>query len=196
MNEQVPGLKSVASAQITRSPALLAKMIPQLVVLVEIASPDNDHDWVPLAGAKEMSGTLFSDWLRLPWGGPRLVVFPAYHTDTENALRNGGDGRELFIPLTGLYACGAETVVISRWNPGGRTACDQVGEFLKNLKDANLTAAQAWQRASLQIAGSKLVPSEEPRIKGTTNEKSSLDIRANHPFFWGALLFSDRSGGK
>jgi phage terminase large subunit GpA-like protein len=82
--------------------------------------------------------------------------------------------------------------MISRWQPGGRTACDQIGEYLKNANDKNLTTAQAWQRASLQIAGSKLVGSEEPRIKGTATEKNALDARANHPFFWGSLLFCDR----
>ncbi|MCL2624192.1 MAG: CHAT domain-containing protein, partial [Planctomycetaceae bacterium] len=143
-------------------------------------------------GAKELPGMQFSDWLRLPWGGPKLVVLPGYRTAASDALRTRDDGYELFVPLTALLACGAETVVISRWQPGGRTACDQIGEYLKNAKDENLTAAQAWQRASLQIAGSKLVAGEEPRIKGTSAEKAAVDARANHPFFWGSMLFCDR----
>ena len=83
-------------------------------------------------------------------------------------------------------------MILSRWQPGGTTTCDQIGEYLKNANDENLTASQAWQRASLQIAGSRLVADEEPRIKGTAAEKNALDVRANHPFFWGALLFCHR----
>ena len=192
LSEQVPGLKSITPSQVTRSPALYAKFVPQLIVLNEVAPPQQHHDWVPVAGAKEMPGTLFSDWLRLPWGGPGLVVLPGYHTAAENAMQNRDDGNELFVPLTALLSCGAETVIISRWQPGGRTACDQIGGYLKNAKDETLTSAQAWQRASLQIAGSKLVAGEEPRIKGTSAEKAAVDVRANHPFFWGALLLCDR----
>ena len=192
MSGQVTGLKAVTPAQVTRSPAMFAKFIPQLVVLDDITPPERGHDWVPLAGAKELPGSQFSDWFRLPWGGPKLVIFPGYHTAAEDGMRNGGDGRELFLPLTALQSCGAETIIISRWQTGGRTVYDQVREFLKILSDENLTAAQAWQQASLQIAGSKLVANEEPRIKGTAAEKSTLDVRANHPFFWGSLLFCDR----
>ena len=192
MNGQVTGLKSIAPAQVTRSPAVYAKFIPQLVVMAEVEPPEYGHDWVPLFGTKELPGTQFSDWLRLPWGGPKLVVLPGYHTAAEEAIRNDGDGYELFLPLTALLSCGAETIIMSRWQPGGRTACDQIGEFLKNASDKNLTAAQAWQRASLQIAGSKLVAGDEPRIKGTADEKNALDLRTNHPFFWGSLLFCGR----
>ncbi len=192
MGGQEAGLKSVTPAQVTRSPALYAKFIPQLIVLADVAPPEQDHDWSPLFGAKDIPGTKFSDWLRLPWGGPRLVVLPCYHTAAEEAMRTGGDGHELFLPLTALMSCGAETIIISRWHPGGRTPCDQIGEFFKNGKDKNLTAAQAWQRASLEIAASKLMGGEEPRIKGSAADKAALDLRANHPFFWGALLFCDR----
>jgi len=192
MSEQVPGLQAVVPAQITRSPALSATFLQQLVVLAEIAPPGQGHDWVPLAGAKELPGSQLADWLRLPWGGPKRIVLPGSPTSAEEALRNGGDGLELFLPLTALQACGAETVVISRWQPGGRTVYDQIGAFLKNLSDETLTAAQAWQRASLQIAGSPLSAGEEPRIRGSAAEKAALDARANHPFFWGSLLFCDR----
>jgi len=130
--------------------------------------------------------------MRLPWGGPKRIILPCYHTAAEDALRNGGDGHELFIPLTALLSCGAETVILSRWQPGGRTANDQIAAFLKFASDETFTAAQAWQRASLQIAGAKLVGNEEPRIKATAAERAALDARANHPFFWGALLFCER----
>ena len=192
MSEQLKDMQLISPAQLTRSPMLFGKFVPQLVVLDDVAPPNVDHDWVPLAGTKDPSGALFSHWLRLPWGGPKLVLLPGYHTAAEDAIRNGGDGRELFVPLTAMQACGAETIVISRWHSGGRSAYDQVTEFLKNLANGRDTAAQAWQRASLQTASSKLVLGEEPRINTTAAQKNSLDVRANHPFFWGAFLFCDR----
>ncbi|MCL2624630.1 MAG: CHAT domain-containing protein, partial [Planctomycetaceae bacterium] len=56
MNEQAAGLKSIAPAQVTRSPALYTKFIPQLIVLAEITPPEQGHDWVPVFGAKELPG--------------------------------------------------------------------------------------------------------------------------------------------
>ena len=192
MSRQVNGTKSMTPSQITRSPAMFGKFIPQLVVWDDIAPPKYDHDWAPLSGTKELPGTQMTSWLQLPWGGPKLVVLPGYHTAAEDALKNGGDGHELFLPLTALQACGTETVIISRWQPGGRSGFDQVIEYLKTAQDKQYTAAQAWQRSSLQTASSKLVAREEPRINGTVAQKAALDARANHPFFWGGYLFCDR----
>ncbi|MCL2349685.1 MAG: CHAT domain-containing protein, partial [Planctomycetaceae bacterium] len=176
---------------VTLPPALLAKFIPQLVVFDDLSSPKNGlFDWAPFYGAKNLSGTRFDNWLALPWGGPRTVLLPGYHTAAEEAIKKGGDGAELFVPLTALQSCGAETVIISRWRPGGRSTFDLMTGFLTNA--AQFPAAEAWQRAVLQLVTGQLVPLEEPRLKGSAEEKSGLDMKPNHPFFWGAFLFCTR----
>ena len=192
MNRQANKLVSMTPSQLTYSPALYGKFLPQLLVLSDIAPSEYDFDWAPLLGTRELSGSQFSYWQRLPWGGPKLMILPGYHTAAEDALKNGGDGRELFMPLMAMLSCGTETVIISRWQPGGRTVYDQIGEYLKNIQDGQYTAAQAWQRASLQTASAKLIANEEPRISGTITQRTNLDARANHPFFWGGCLFCDR----
>ena len=192
MNRQANKLVSMTPSQLTYSPALYGKFLSQLLVLSDIAPSEYDFDWAPLLGTRELPGSQFSYWQRLPWGGPKLMILPGYHTAAEDALKNGGDGRELFMPLMAMLSCGTETVIISRWQSGGRTVYDQIGEYLKNIQDGQYTAAQAWQRASLQTAAAKLIANEEPRISGTITQRTNLDARANHPFFWGGCLFCDR----
>jgi tetratricopeptide (TPR) repeat protein len=221
--QDVSELQPLAPQEITQSPALTAKFIDELIVLSDLFPSDSTssgyYDWSFFYGkdgdskdkrdkikdkkdnvkentannAPLVRGTAFGEWFRLPWGGPRMVLLPDYHTAAENAMQHDGqlgDGGEVFIPLTALLSCGAETVILGRWQSGGRSAYDFTGNFLKNRKQ--YSSPQAWQRAVLQTAASKLSAAEEPRIEGTATEKTSIDARANHPFFWGAFLFCHR----
>ncbi|MDR1493110.1 MAG: CHAT domain-containing protein [Planctomycetaceae bacterium] len=210
--QDVPELQTLTPQQITQSPALTAKFIDELIVLGDLfpsgSASDGYYDWSFFYGrnvgdkekkenaagdARLVRGAAFGEWLRLPWGGPRMALLPGYRTAAENAMQNNerlGDGSETFIPLTALLSCGAETVILGRWQSGGRSAYDFTGNFLKNREQ--YSPPQAWRRAVLQTAASKLSAAEEPRIEGTAAEKASLDARANHPFFWGAFLFCHR----
>ncbi|MCL2349651.1 MAG: CHAT domain-containing protein [Planctomycetaceae bacterium] len=182
---------SITPSDVTLPPCLLVKFISQLVVFDDLPPPKNGlFDWAPFYGAKNLPGTRFDGWLALPWGGPRTVLLPGYHTAAEEAIKKGGDGAELFVPLVALQSCGTETVIISRWRPGGRSTFDLMTGFLTNA--SRFPAAEAWQRAVLQLVSGKLMPLEEPRLKGSVEEKSALDMKANHPFFWGAFLFCTR----
>jgi hypothetical protein len=61
-----------------------------------------------------------------------------------------------------------------------------VQEFVQELP--HTSASDAWQRAVMLTAGSRLDIDAEPRIR-----KSAVDElpRANHPFFWAGYMLID-----
>jgi len=173
------------TSAIPASSSAFASRVQQLVVLDDIpmAPP---LGWSPFT---TKARTPVASWLTLPWGGPRLVVLPAFHTAAEssfrgNALQNGDD---LFMSAMLLEACGAKTVLMSRWRTGGRVSYDLVEQFLVQLADK--PAAQAWRQAIMEVGSNPINVDEEPRVRKDPNEEIPI---ANHPFFWGAFMLIDR----
>ncbi len=172
-----------------------ATQIRQLLVLDDIPMPKaGPLDWSPFTGDKGKGTNTVATWLQLPWGGPGLVVLPAFHTPAEtvgktntNQTKLPGNGDELFYSSMALEACGAQTILLSRWRTGGRISLDLTGEFLKHY--AEVPAAEAWRRTVLNVATTPLVPQEEPRVK--LGAKDEIPI-ANHPFFWSSMILIDR----
>ncbi len=75
---------------------------------------------------------------------------------------------------------------MSRWRTGGQTSFDLVREFTQELP--RTSPADAWQRAILLTAGSRVNVDGEPRIKrGTADDPP----KANHPFFWAGYMLVD-----
>lgn len=180
------------------SATAFATQIKQLVVLEDTPSSRTGEPlaWTPFSSDKQKLNFPISSWLMLPWGGPQLIVLPGFHTAAENSLKASGgaaaktitNGDDLFLSSMVFEACGAKTILISRWRTGGRASYDLVGEFLKNYQ--TMTAADAWRNAIIEVGGSNLVLEEEPRIRIAKNEEE-VPV-ANHPFFWGAFLLVDR----
>jgi len=192
MQTELQNLSPLTPEQVTLNPTLMAKSMRQLLVLDDIlATRVGPYDWMPLPAAKGLAAeATLRNWMFLPWGAPKLLMFPGFHTHAEDAFRKeGGDGEEIFFALTALQSCGADTVLISRWRPGGRTSYDLMTQFLKNLN--KFPADMAWRKSVFQVAGQTIIPEEEPRLKFTADEKDKLP-KANHPFFWGAFLLCDR----
>lgn len=183
-------------APLPASAAAYASQIRQLLVLDDIPQPRaGPLDWSPFTQDKNRGTNSVVTWLQLPWGGPRLIVLPAFHTPAETALQVNksqsnllGNGDELFVSTMLLEACGAQTVLVSRWRSGGRTSLELVGDFLKEYPKA--PANEAWRRAVLRVITEDLVPEDEPRIRlGTKKDEALL---SNHPFFWASFLLVDR----
>ncbi len=179
------------------SASVFATQIRQLVVLddVPMSRTNNPLDWTPFNGDKAKLQNTVATWLNLPWGGPSLVVMPGFHSPAENGLKMARtatqkiepNGDDLFFNSLVLEACGAKTVLMSRWKTGGRASYDLVGEFLKNYQ--TLPAAEAWRQALLTVGGNPLDLSQEPRVKA--NPGDPVPTAAN-PFFWGAFILIDR----
>jgi len=115
-----------------------------------------------------------------------LMILPGFHTSAENASRIG-NGSEIFFSVLAMQASGAQTILLSRWNQGGTTSYDLVGEFLRNYREK--PAPIAWQDAVMSVANRSIKFDEEPRIKTVANEEP---LRANHPFFWSGFLLIDQ----
>jgi hypothetical protein len=116
-------------------------------------------------------------------------VLPGFHTPAENAMKrvhHAGAGSETFLSLCGLMSCGARTVLVSRWRTGGQSSVDLVGEFVQELP--HTTPPDAWQRAVMVVADSRLSLEAEPRVKKSANDEAP---KGNHPFFWAGYMLAD-----
>ncbi|MDR0391587.1 MAG: hypothetical protein LBH59_06750, partial [Planctomycetaceae bacterium] len=119
----------------------------------------------------------------------------AFHTPAETALRAPSsaktpylaNGNDIFMTAMALEACGAKTILMSRWRTGGRSTYDLVGEFMKAYPD--MPAANAWRQAVLNVGVKPIEVEQEPRIKITPKDEKPL---AAHPFFWSPFILIDR----
>jgi tetratricopeptide (TPR) repeat protein len=187
----VPGAVALTRGALPAPSAVYSTLMERLIVLDDIPAPTAEQDpylWPPIPGDRAKQGTTLADWLALPFGGPDLVILPGFHTAAENGLKRGGHppGNDVFLSLCGLMSCGARTVLLSRWRTGGQTAFDLVREFTQEMP--NSSAPEAWQRAVLVVADSRLNPEGEPRVKHAAVDELP---KANHPFFWAGYLLAD-----
>jgi len=169
-------------------------LFQRLVVLDDLVLSDPDpYGWTPAPIDRGKAGGSLGDWLALPWGGPDVIVLPGFHTAAEDALkrvRKGPPGNDVFLSVCGLMANGARTLLLGRWRTGGQTSFDLVREFTQELP--RTSPADAWQRAILLTAGSRLNLDAEPRVKHATADDTP---KANHPFFWAGYMLVDCGTG-
>lgn len=147
------------------------------------------YDWSPLPLSSGSRANTLADWLSLGAAGPQVVMLPGYHTPAENALKGlsrNANGNDIFLPVCGLMASGARTILISRWRTAGQSGYDLVREFARELPHAS--AASAWQRSVEFVTSSDLNPVSEPRLEA----KSGAPVpTAEHPFFWAGYMLVD-----
>lgn len=165
--------------------SLYATRLRRLVVFDEIVA--DGWNWAPVVPSDARRGHGVADWIFAPWGAPRLIVLPALRTPAENALKNGGDGSELFLPILAAQSTGADAMLLSRWRTGGRSAFDLSTDFLKNYESEPV--ADAWKNAVLALMKRDVVLDEEPRLK--TPGRSEEPPRYDRPFWWAGYLLID-----
>ena len=172
--------------------SVYAVLMNRLIVLDDLVnvSQQKPYAWSPIQVERGKPGNTLDDWFLLPFGGPELVILPGFHTAAENGMKRaapGAAGSEIFLSVLGLMSNGAKTILLSRWRTGGQSSYDIVREFAQELPHA--APADAWQRAVLVTADSRLNLEAEPRIK-----KAAVDDppRGNHPFFWSGYMLVDR----
>lgn len=193
---QLVPMPAVSNEPFPSSASAFATQIKQLLVLddIPIASNTLPLSWSPFNGDKMKLKNPVASWLMLPWGGPELIILPGFHTPAEFSLktpRTGAkpimNGEDLFLSAMALQACGAKTILMSRWRTGGRSSYDLVEEFLKNY--SSMTSTESWRQAMMTVGGETLHLDEEPRVRSETGTEPPM---ANHPFFWGAFILIDR----
>ncbi|MBP3532125.1 MAG: hypothetical protein J6K25_13270 [Thermoguttaceae bacterium] len=165
--------------------SLYATRLRRLVVFDEIVA--DGWNWAPVVPSDARRGHGVADWIPAPWGAPRLLVLPAFRSPAENALKNGGDGSELFLSILAAQSTGADAMLLSRWRTGGRSAFDLSTDFLKNYESEPV--ADAWKRAVLALMKRDVVLDEEPRLK--TPGRSEAAPSYALPFWWAGYLLID-----
>ena len=185
MSKEIPNLTVLPSQKVPGKDTLFSTQLKQLVVFNDISQGKVPLMWNPFGLDSKQAGGIVS-WLELPWGGPRLIVLPGFHTNAETAIKTG-NGSEIFFSVLAMQANGANTILLSRWNPGGTASYDLVGEFLKNHQEE--PAPKAWKEAVMTVANRSITFDEEPRIKTIAGEEP---LKANHPFFWSGFLLIDQ----
>jgi len=182
--------------------SVYAVLMNRLIVLDDIAniSEQKPYAWSPIQIERNKLGNTLDDWFLLPFGGPEVVILPGFHTAAENGISfplgvdkhakhsaSGMTGAEVFYSVLGLMSNGAKTILLSRWRTGGQSSYDIVRQFAQELP--HTTPADAWQRAVLVTADSRLNLEAEPRVKKSTVDEPP---RSNHPFFWSGYMLVDR----
>lgn len=163
--------------------------IRQLAVFDEITIPKNaaPNAWSPFSTDKSKFSGIDS-WMFLPWGGPKLLLMPAFRTPAETGLKTmGSGGYELFLSAMALEANGAQTILISRWKTGGKTSLGLAAAFMNAYPE--VPADEAWKRAIFSESNKRIDPTLEPRINIPAGTQPPI---ANQPFFWGSMMLIDR----
>ena len=166
---------------------LLLPAWDRLLVLADTPVVSGEREkWSPLAIDRGRPGSRLSEWMRLPWGVPRDIVLPGFHSAAETALKTRADGAELFQLTCSLYAAGAQTLLVSRWRGAAFPTADLVREFAQELDE--LGAAASWQRSTELLWQAEIDPSLDPSV---TVGKEIEQLSGGHPFFWAGFLLFD-----
>lgn len=191
MSETLPRLTALYGTSMPGSTATYASLVKRLVVLDEIEPPlGSPYAWSPIQIDAKKPGNQLDDWMALPWGGPQVIILPGFRTPAEDGLKRANPktpGRGMFLSLCAMMSGGADTVLISRWRPGGQSTFDLVADFLAHLDEED--AADAWRQAVYTVAAQPVDVEKEPRIRATADAEP---LKANHPFFWSAFMLVDR----
>ena len=151
---------------------------------------------------KSRNSTKGGAWIGLPFGGPERLVVTGFKTESQQGMKPSRRessrasatrkqaavaGDEIFQSLCNLMSTGTRSILLSRWQTGGRTNFDLVREFTKESTDT--PAAEAWQRAVLRARENPIDLGHEPRLK--RSEEGGDMPKADHPFFWSGYLLVD-----
>ncbi|MCA9224487.1 MAG: CHAT domain-containing protein, partial [Planctomycetales bacterium] len=114
--------------------AIQAATFDRLIVMRDsVEAARSPLEWHPAVVDQTSPAGTLAAWLRSPWQGPEQVLLPAFHTSAEAGMKANATGDEVFMAACGLMASGARTVLLSRWNTGGRSQQDLVREFAQEL---------------------------------------------------------------
>lgn len=175
---------------------LVVSLLDGLIALDEVGGDRMSMvRWLPMPRGRGAADADAAAWGTLPFGGPEHVVITGYaatpelsaRTNRRGAAADAPPGNEVFLNLCGMLANGARTVLLSRWQTGGRTNLELAREYAQELPQ--MPATKAWERARLLAREATLDARNEPRIKGT--DDGDTMTTTDHPFFWAGYLLVD-----
>jgi hypothetical protein len=195
------------------SAAIAASIFDALAIFEGVESDGPPAGWQLVPPASGRPPLVLGDWIAPPTKRPRIVVLPGLKTVMAGGFATAaapGTGRgrpaagaalprpgdDLFQPAMDLVAAGAPTVVLTRWQVGGRVCTDLVGEFLRDLAappdGVRRSAAASWHRAVDIVTAEMPDPLREPRI---TSQPNAVLDDARLPFFWAGYVPIDCGSG-
>ena len=176
----------VQTRQIPVGSGIVGHRWDRLVVIDDIEKTDAGFSWYPAQADAKSSQSTLSSWLSLPFGAPKQLVLPGFHTAAAMGAKTKTTGDEMLLNCMAMLSTGSRTVLLSRWRTGGQTSIDLVREFLSQLSQQS--ASSAWQRSVQLTRSAAIDPDAEPRIKGIN--ETNLP-KGEHPFFWAGYQLID-----
>ena len=167
----------------------------RLVVLQgdKFSASEEPYQFSPAQVDRNSRGSQLSRWMELPWGKSRQVIMPSFRTAAEVALNRKKisfrNGDEIFLTVCGLMASGSRTVLLSRWQVGGKSSLELMREYVQELP--HTSAANAWQRSVELLQAQVLEYEKEPKV---AKIKLKKPINYHHPYFWAGYLLIDTGG--
>ncbi len=185
----LPNIETMIS--VGKSPtSLLSATTDRLIAWTDEwkSTPLNGSAFSLIPDTNNKPGHSLVDWHLLPWSGPRQIIVPQFSSDAADGLKtkNAG-GQELFQLACHSIACGAQTMLISRWNVGNSSSFQASSEFA--AASTTLSAIDAWQQTIEKIKSLPIDVSESSRVKGP--KEGIGDQKSTHPFFWSGYLLVD-----
>ncbi len=178
---KMPRLEQAARRETPLAQGLKAQL-DQVVVLSRIESSKRpfESSLFPIDGSRHgQTGS----WLDTPLESPARLAFVGYQSQAQKG--QVGDGMEFFAPACALLYGGSKSILLSRWNAGGRSSHYLLTRYLQELE--RLPASQAWQRAAIALWAEELPISDEPILLPTGRDQSAL-TPGTHPKLWSGYM--------
>ncbi len=178
---KMPRLEQAARRETAIAQGLKVQL-DQVVVLSRIESLKRPFDCnlFPIDGSRHgQTGS----WLDTPLESPSRLLFVGYQSQAQKGQI--GDGMEFFLPTCSLLYGGSKSILLSRWNAGGRSSHYLLTRYLQELD--RLAASQAWQRAAIALWAEELPISDEPILLPTGRDQSAL-TPGTHPKLWSGYM--------
>jgi tetratricopeptide (TPR) repeat protein len=166
---------------------LLADRMDQLVVLSQSSLERGALAMQPMRGdqglRKSQNQATLLDWMKVPLSSPQHVVMPGLNSIGGAGGLSRPDGSELFFTATSMMAAGGRSLLLSRWNAGGKLQVQLASDYARYA--AAMPVTLALKSAINSVRAAEVDLTREPRLKSDPNPPA---INGDHPFFWASGL--------
>lgn len=167
------------------SPSWLRLRADQIWVACELPVPKNPWE-LRILPIEPSSENALANWMQAPMRSPSRLFLPGLQTSAARVQLNGGD--ELFVPACTLMASGVQSLWVSRWKVGGRSAQIALSRLMDELTYES--PSSAWQRTAIGLWAEKLATADEPLLPGA--KALPATINGSHPLLWsGYMMIGD-----
>ncbi len=157
---------------------------------LKVSANEGPFSLTPFYADKGRPGSQLGQWLDAPWNSVDQAVLPAFTSNGAAGVRSRSDGSDLFFTTTALMASGVRSILISRWNPGGKNSVDISRQFM--VESRNKSTVEALDISTRAARDLEIKFEDEIRVKPP--RKDPQPFKAEHPFFWAGNMLLDLEG--